>query len=398
MISLKIPISLSIALLLASCTDQGEENPINDPSNGSALDIAALVANQMQGGQELASFLDEGEKVQAVDVVDGASQQSEVASLTEDHGKSGDSSDIFSTEVELESNELEKVSKFNQVGGSFEITLNELRVANARKDKSIASLTRLNEELIGEIQRLREIVDPNLNLNIKNDSLSDSHLENLQKEIAVLKKNLLQKSQEIDGLTLRNDHFQSGIDSLQPRVISHSYESSTFPPAPRLSSYASVSIPASGIPFSSDSCSLEFDVVVTLLNGKNKEVFYTEFFLLSQSFPDLLFNGGIFLKDYPGLGSFEELWAKARKSPFAYPGIYKRIRNLLLEQIEKGKGYRIRTDIDGFANFVNLPNGSYYLLGTASVGKIGVVWNIPVLLNAGTNKTSLTLANANWSE
>ena len=89
---------------------------------------------------------------------------------------------------------------------------------------------------------------------------------------------------------------------------------------------------------------------------------------------------------------------KSKKISFAYPEIYKRIRNLLLEQIEKGKGYRVRTDIDGFANFVNLPSGSYYLIGTAPVGKIGAVWNVPVRLKSGTNKTSLTLANANWSE
>ena len=272
--------------------------------------------------------------------------------------------------------------------------MDELRAANVRKDQSIASLTRLNEELIAEIQRLRGSSTSNLNINYNIKSFSDNHLENLQKEIAVLKKNLLQKSQEIDGLKLRNDQFQSGIDSLQPRVTAQS----SLPSNPRKSRFEPIRLSTPDIQLSSESCSLEFDAVVTLLNGKNKEVFYTEFFLLSQSFPDLLFNGGIFLKDFPGIGSFEELWAKARKSPFAYPEIYKRIRNLLLEQIEKGKGYRVRTDIDGFANFVNLPSGSYYLIGTAPVGKIGAVWNVPVRLKSGTNKTSLTLANANWSE
>ena len=123
----------------------------------------------------------------------------------------------------------------------------------------------------------------------------------MQKEIAVLKKNLLQKSQEIDGLKLRNDQFQSGIDSLQPRVASPVYEPSSFPSNPRQTSYEPIRLSTPDIQLSSESCSLEFDAVVTLLNGKSKEVFYTEFFLLSQSFPDLLFNGGIFLKDFPGL-------------------------------------------------------------------------------------------------
>ena len=398
MISLKISICVSVALLFASCTDRSDKNPANDSSNSSALDVAALVASQMQGGQELASFLDQGEKVKAIDVLDGASHEPAVANRFEEQKKSVQPIAIFSKEADLEPDEFEKVLQVSHPGGSFEITLNELRADIVRKDQSIASLTRLNEELIAEIQRLRGNTPSNLNLNYKTKSFSDSNLENLQKEIAVLKKNLLQKSQEIDGLKLRNDQFQNGIDSLQPRVASQGYEASSLPRNPRQSSYEATSSSTPEIQFSNESCSLEFDAVVTLLNGKSKEVFYTEFFLLSKSFPDLLFNGGIFLKDFPGVGSFEELWAKARKSPFAYPGIYKRIRNLLLEQIEKGKGYRVRTDIDGFANFVNLPNGPYYLIGTAPVGKIGAVWNVPVRLKSGTNKTSLTLANANWSE
>ena len=107
---------------------------------------------------------------------------------------------------------------------------------------------------------------------------------------------------------------------------------------------------------------------------------------------------GFFIKDYPQINSYEELWAKARKSPFKYPGAYKRIRNILLEQVEQDKGYRIRTDIDGFAEFKNLTPASYYLVGTAPIGKIGAVWNIPIRLNTGYNKTSLTLANTNWRE
>ena len=135
---------------------------------------------------------------------------------------------------------------------------------------------------------------------------------------------------------------------------------------------------------------------MTLLNGKSKEVFYTEFFLASKNFPDILYDEGIFLKDYPQVSSFEELWAQSRKSPFVYPGIYKRIRNALLKEVEQGRGHRVRTDIDGFAEFKNVSLGTFYLLGTAPVGKDGAVWNVPVRLRLGANKTSLTLANANW--
>jgi len=38
------------------------------------------------------------------------------------------------------------------------------------------------------------------------------------------------------------------------------------------------------------------------------------------------------------------------------------------------------------------------LVGTAPVGKVGAVWNIPIRLKTGYNKTSLTLANTNWRE
>ena len=398
MINLKFLIIISTSLLWASCTDRAEKNPTIESRNNTELDIAALVSSQMGGGQELASFLDQGEKVHAIDVLDGASQQPSVATRPEPQTQVVEQSNIHINEVELKTDAIDTALQGNQIGDSFEITLSELRAANMRKDQSIASLTRLNEELIAEIQRLRGNSTPDLNLNYKVKSFSDSHLENLQKEIAVLKRNLLQKSQEIDGLKLRNDQFQSGIDSLQPRVAPKSYELTTFPSIAVQASEISPNLNPTDIQFSNESCSLEFDAVVTLLNGKSKEVFYTEFFLISQSFPDLLFDGGVFLKDFPQVSSFEELWAKARKTPFSYPGVYKRIRNLLLEQVEKGKGYRIRTDIDGFALFTNLINGSYYLIGTAPVGKIGAVWNVPVRLKSGTNKTSLTLANANWSE
>ena len=398
MINLKFLIIISISLLWAACTDRAEKNPTIESRNNPELDIAALVSSQMGGGQELASFLDQGEKVHAIDVLDGASHQPSVATRSEPQTEVSEKSYIDINAVELKTDAIDTALQDNQIGDSFEITLSELRAANIRKDQSIASLTRLNEELIAEIQRLRGSSPPDLNLNYKVKSFSDSHLENLQKEIAVLKRNLLQKSQEIDGLKLRNDQFQSGIDSLQPRVASRSYELSTFPSINVQASEISPNLNPTDIQFSNESCSLEFDAVVTLLNGKSKEVFYTEFFLISQSFPDLLFDGGVFLKDFPQVSSFEELWAKARKTPFSYPGVYKRIRNLLLEQVEKGKGYRIRTDIDGFAHFTNLINGSYYLIGTAPVGKIGAVWNVPVRLKSGTNKTSLTLANANWSE
>ena len=396
---LKFIQALPIVFLLASCSEKPtvDRNSTNDDSG---LDLSNLVASQSGGARDLASFLDSGEEAVAIDVVDGAN-------FTEN------SSEVPAPEPQVDQHpqavqenkpmfpSIQSVTKgADDFQENFEISLGELKTLNTRKDQTIASLTRLNEELILEIQRLR--TNPQTSptrITEKFLSNSDSQLQNLQNEIALLKASLIEKSQEINGLKLQNDRFQNGIDSLQPRVNTMQLSGASVPlgeelsPPPRQKAYES-----SESLNSSESCSLEFDAVVTLLNGKNKEVFYTEFFLTSRSFPDLLFDEGLFLKDFPQVDSFEELWAQSRKSPFVFPGIFKRIRNALLRQVEQGKGYRVRTDIDGFAQFRNLTSGSFYLIGTAAVGKIGAVWNVPVRLRSGTNKTSLTLTNATWRE
>ena len=45
----------------------------------------------------------------------------------------------------------------------------------------------------------------------------------------------------------------------------------------------------------------------------------------------------------------------------------------------------------------DLPPGKFFVVGTASLGTVGVTWSVPIQLKAGTNKLSLTLANAAWS-
>jgi hypothetical protein len=69
----------------------------------------------------------------------------------------------------------------------------------------------------------------------------------------------------------------------------------------------------------------------------------------------------------------------------------------LLANVEKGVGKRVRTDVDGFAKLNNLRTGKHYIIGTATLGKVGVTWNVPVSLRSGSNKVSLTLENSAWS-
>ena len=151
-------------------------------------------------------------------------------------------------------------------------------------------------------------------------------------------------------------------------------------------------------------CNLQFDAVVTALNGKNKEAFYTEFFIIDEDIENVLRVGGIKLEEYSGtvsssekIDSYAELWAKARKNSFLYPNVQKKIRSLLLKIVEAGQGYRVRTDINGAAALENLPPGKFFVVGTASLGTVGVTWSVPIQLKSGTNKLSLTLANAAWS-
>ena len=401
-----IVISL-LVFLLNSCSDR-PQNILTTSSEtlDDDLDFASLVAKQTGGGQDLASFLNSGNEVYPINVIDGADEEKiseRPTTQTNLLPLPPESKVVAVSKMPPASYEAHTIPKSStSLDENFQISLQELRSLNARKDQTIASLTRLNEELLLELQRSRTLtsvpsVRPPENVITGSNT---SHLYKLQTEIANLKSNLMDKSRELDGLRLRNDQFVNGIDSLQPRVLpaplntgSRSYEKG------RNFKNADFSAPSNLDTFQNiGTCTLEFDAVVTLLNGKNKEVFYTEFFLVSNSLSELLLKEGFFLKDYPQISSFEELWAKARKSPFSYPGVYKRIRNILLEQVEQGKGHRIRTDIDGFAEFKNIVPASYYLLGTAPVGKIGAVWNNPIRLKSGSNRTSLSLANANWRD
>jgi len=137
--------------------------------------------------------------------------------------------------------------------------------------------------------------------------------------------------------------------------------------------------------------------VVTSYNGKSKEAFYTEFFIVNENLNTILSNGGISLLDFPSVDSYSELWAKSRKNSFRYPDLQKKIRNLLISEVENGRGKRVRTDINGSAIASNIPQGNFYIIGTAALGKIGVTWNVPIELDQGVNRVSLTLANASWS-
>ena len=195
---------------------------------------------------------------------------------------------------------------------------------------------------------------------------------------------------------MRNDSLEKRISSLETS------------PMPSISLRSPVSPGASGDPKDASpavfqtsnlkpECILKFDAVVTSLNGKSKEAFYTEFFVVKEDLESVIFKGDVDLSAYPTIATYAELWARSRKNSFLFPGMQKKFRALLLDLVEDGKGMRVRTNIDGFATVDNLNSGKYYVVGTASLGKVGVTWSVPVILSPGTNKLSLTLENAAWS-
>ena len=276
-------------------------------------------------------------------------------------------------------------------------SIEDLYEINSFKDKTIASLSALNDELLTEIKRLKANTSKTLVKQRFDRDSNDKDGEIMSSEIQNLKNSLLLKSTEIKDLRMRNDSLEKRISSLEtspmPSISLRSPASSDTSFDERKDSMSS----GMQLPAQDPDCVLKFDAVVTSLNGKSKEAFYTEFFVVKEDLESVMFKGGVDLAAYPTIATYSELWARSRKNSFLFPGMQKRFRALLLDLVEGGKGMRVRTNIDGFATVTNLNSGKYYVVGTASLGKVGVTWSVPVTLSAGTNKLSLTLENAAWS-
>ena len=137
----------------------------------------------------------------------------------------------------------------------------------------------MNDELLIEIKRLKAIspkTPRNPRLALGSDSADG---EIMISELQNLKNSLLLKSTEIKDLRMRNDSLEKRISSLETS------------PMPSISLRSPVPPGASGDPKDASpavfqntnlkpECILKFDAVVTSLNGKSKEAFYTEFFVV----------------------------------------------------------------------------------------------------------------------
>jgi hypothetical protein len=333
------------------------------------------------------SLLSHGNLVQAIDV-------SGAIEFTKDKYLSRINAPVKASKIQNKDLEAETAFKNLEVNSlEHKKSIENLRTINQLKDQTIASLSLLNDELITEIKRIKgDSYRENISINATGNSINN--LDSLKFEVKKLKNNLTLKSEELKSLRFRNDSLEGRISDLElsPNVNSIDL-------LPRLNSVIETDRQARQ--FHSQNrvglCNLQFEAVVTALNGKSKEAFYTEFFILPTELENIMRKGGIVLTDYSGIDTYAELWARSRKNSFLFPDIHKKIRSLLLDLEDRGEGKRVRTDVDGSASVMGLPKGKYYVIGTASLGKVGVTWSVPVSLNAGNNKISLTLTNCSWS-
>lgn len=364
---------------LLSCTEKSEQSTIPVSSEIANVDLLDFVGSAKGGasGEDLSAFFTNSSEVTAEDADDGAVHtEKEIQDKSFDGPLvSHESTDFIATQ-----------SNYSLVAGK----LPPKEFSNS-KDEAIKSVSKLNQELLAEIHRLKNASASQLN------SLS-TNAKSSEDELQSIKAKLIKKTDEINDLKAKNFKLEERILRLESNPMKFSLNE---PIENRIKSVTPISTDdIEQQPKNPDmklSCSLDFDAVVTLQSGKNREALYTEFFLIDDSLFDLL-SGELDISVFSGISSYDELWAKSRNNPYKFPSIYKRIRNLLLSKVSSNLGHRTRTDLNGFGQFEDVQPGLYFLIGTASLGTIGVTWNVPVYLRIGSNKTSLTLSNASWRE
>lgn len=380
---LSVSAYISLLSLFISCSNEGKSSDGNALiQNSTKSELDQFVNSQENPTPDLSSFMDSGVVASTITVEEGATDKLNTI------GKKPPQ--VPAPMASTSNKTLPPVTDPQVSIQSDDVLIAELRSVISNKDRKIQQLILENESLLLRLQEKQSgIRQP-----IQSETLSNS-FSDFRSEIAEVQANLSSQSSDFADL-------KSQKQILEQRI--RSYELTTdmekFPP--RSQKYAEIPSRSPIIENTNintlTACQLSFDAVVTLQNGKSKEAFYTEFFLLDRNFGQILQDGSIFLSDYSSVSSFEELWAQSRKTPFMFPGLNKKIRSLLQTEVSEGRGYRVRTDLDGAASFENLPARSFNLVGTASLGIVGVTWNLSVRLLSGANKLSLTLANAAWSK
>jgi len=140
--------------------------------------------------------------------------------------------------------------------------------------------------------------------------------------------------------------------------------------------------------------SIQLRAQVQFLNNKNRPAGFTEFFLVKEDLESIVSNSGIRIPPGQGIDSGAELWARSVQRGYRFPGIASAIRNALATRSLA----RIKTNSMGEANLANIEAGNYYVVGSSSLGQVGIVWSKPFQLKPGSNSISLDLRDAAWAE
>ena len=142
--------------------------------------------------------------------------------------------------------------------------------------------------------------------------------------------------------------------------------------------------------------SLKLSVAVQFLNGEVRPAGDVEFFVLRENLETVVKKAGINLPVEQGISSAAELWARSIQSRDRYPVVAAQIRNALA-----GSNLaRIKTDASGSASVGFLFPGTYYVIGSAPLGAVGVVWSksFKILSSTKTNNLKLDLRDATWAQ
>ena len=383
----RLAVVASLAIILISC---GERDAKIEAQRETAelvqAELSEFVESNNVPEHDLSRLVTQGIEAPAVDVIDGAKEKEAIA----------DKVDPRTTNSTSGVSQLKSVAAQHSSirSKSDDQLILDLREVISTKDQAISELSSQNQLLLNQLKEYendREKVIQNAT------TASTPEFALLKDEIAIMQSNLSAKSSELDALKIQKKQLEEKLNKFEPQIFPSSTGGSVVHASGTLNTAVDRKLYAPS-PNTGLDCQLSFDAVVTLQNGKNKEAFYTEFFLLDRNFGQILQDGDVYLTDYLPIESFEELWAQSRKAPFKFPGLQKRIRSLLQGEVSQGRGYRVRTDLDGAAAFADLPARTFNLVGTASLGIVGVTWNLPIRLLGGSNKVSLTLANASWSK
>jgi hypothetical protein len=156
---------------------------------------------------------------------------------------------------------------------------------------------------------------------------------------------------------------------------------------------------------SPNSGTLLIEANVEELSGSIKPAYHTEFFITTQDLTDILSNQPALKEEIDreitgkNISSYAELWARAQKYGYNYPGLATKIRRA----IKEAGAHRIRTDANGKAQIElegeDQLKGERYIVGVSPLGTVGVVWSKQFYIQnyAPTKKTlTLEIKDAIW--